>query len=577
MLSHARALAPLALALTLAGCGVRTSLDLFDDGAVPPRPDGAVPFDGGAFDAGGASCRRDAECDDGRVCNGVELCVAGRCEVTSRPVCEDGISCTVDECIEGVGCVSRPDDALCGPGGRCDPAFGCSMRRCGSDDECDDRLACNGFEVCGPGGVCESVMPPFCDDGIACTIDRCREPDGRCEAIPDDSLCGIGRACDPMVGCVAARCSGDADCDDGTFCNGIETCGPDGVCQRGTPVVCPDDGIACTREFCDEAARGACAVRPDSSLCPRGELCSPVPGDPDGCRRIECMTDAQCDDGSVCNGIERCLRNVCRRGAPLECPPEDECLVVSCSDAAGGCIGQPRAERELCGNGIEDDCDGLRDCEDPDCRATPACACVPVAPTELRCTDGTDDDCDGLVDCADPECAMTPVCLGQEVFCANGADDDGDGLPDCLDPDCFADFRCRDAGPVPLDAGPPPGDGGIVDRELGIPACTNGIDDDRDGRTDCDDPDCRPFGPGSECCNGIDDNPGDDTPEDVFTCRCFDDSICAGVSPFEQVCYTRASFFVCAPRCNFYGGDAWCRMFDAGLNRCDAVSGQCVP
>lgn len=574
----------LAVSLTVAGCGVRTSLDLFEDGAVRPGPDGSGPSDGGSpFDAGSVSCRRDAECNDGLECNGIELCVGNRCVPGAPPPCGDRVDCTIDTCVEGAGCVHRPEDGLCGPGGSCDPRSGCAMRRCTSDAECGDGLACNGVEICGPGGVCAAVMAPRCDDGIDCTIERCAEPDGRCESFPDDALCGPGRACHPTRGCVAARCSDDTVCQDGVLCNGVETCGPDGVCRPGTPVVCPSDGITCTQERCDELAGGACVSVPDSSVCARGEICSPVPGDPDGCRRLGCRSDGDCADASFCNGAERCVRGVCRPGMPVACEPMDECQIATCSDAVGGCSVQPRSERELCGNVVDDDCDGLRDCADPDCSASPACACVPIAPVETQCNNGLDEDCDGLLDCADPECGMTPICLGRELFCSDGMDDDADGLVDCRDPDCFADVRCRDAGGprdggiLPGDAGPPPRDGGVVTRELGIAACTNGIDDDRDGRVDCADPDCRPFGPTGECCNGIDDNPGDDTPEDVFTCRCFDDSVCAGVSPYEQVCWTRSSFFVCAPDCRFLGGSTWCSSLMAGLPRCDTATGQCVP
>ena len=52
--------------------------------------------------------------------------------------------------------------------------------------------------------------------------------------------------------------------------------------------------------------------------------------------------------------------------------------------------------------------------------------------------------------------------------CDNGADDDEDGLTDCDDPDCEVDAACA-----------PP-----------VEACSDGVDNDGDGLADCEDSDC---------------------------------------------------------------------------------------
>ena len=49
------------------------------------------------------------------------------------------------------------------------------------------------------------------------------------------------------------RCTDDATCDDGAFCNGAERC-VEGVCARGEAVTC-DDGVACTFDRCAEERR----------------------------------------------------------------------------------------------------------------------------------------------------------------------------------------------------------------------------------------------------------------------------------------------------------------------------------
>jgi hypothetical protein len=193
-----------------------------------------------------------------------------------------------------------------------------------------------------------------------------------------------------------------------------------------------------------------------------------------------------------------------------------------------------------------------------------------------------DEDCDGLFDCADPDCVADPsctVCAPAETVCADMRDEDCDGLFDCADRDCAVDPRCllsMDAGvdAGPLDAGV---DAAMCMRtarvETSVALCTNGSDDDCDTAVDCADTECTPFGAGTECCNGLDDD-GDGN-VDLFTCACTTDAQCAGVGSFEQVCWSMIAG-VCGPRCNFAGGDAFCRMVDASL-RCDAVSGQCVP
>ena len=67
-----------------------------------------------------------------------------------------------------------------------------------------------------------SDLPPDCDDAVACTIDGCDETADTCRNIPEDGMCGASEMCSATMGCVP-ECTGDADCDDGLFCNGAET------------------------------------------------------------------------------------------------------------------------------------------------------------------------------------------------------------------------------------------------------------------------------------------------------------------------------------------------------------------
>ena len=103
----------------------------------------------------------------------------------------------------------------------------------------------------------------------------------------------------PRSSAAQAECSEDGDCDDGLFCNGVETCADDACLEGSNP---------CTPPLtCDE--------------------------DNDECRR--CFRDAECDDGVFCNGVETCADGECRDGT-IPCPEgvtcdedNDECKLAS--------------------------------------------------------------------------------------------------------------------------------------------------------------------------------------------------------------------------------------------------------
>ena len=86
------------------------------------------------------------------------------------------------------------------------------------------------------------------------------------------------------------ECTVNADCDDGIFCNGAETCNA-GFCMNGTPPTC-DDWVACTVDSCD-ATSDACVNTPDDFACPDdGLFCT---GD------VTCDPDAGCmSTGNPC-------------------------------------------------------------------------------------------------------------------------------------------------------------------------------------------------------------------------------------------------------------------------------------
>ncbi|MGR3311284.1 MAG: MopE-related protein [Candidatus Brocadiales bacterium] len=118
----------------------------------------------------------------------------------------------------------------------------------------------------------------------------------------------------------------------------------------------------------------------------------------------------------------------------------------------------------------------------------------PAHPDEEGNDEPVDADMDGTFalphgnDCDDTDPAVNP---GVAEICGDGVDNDCDGLTDCDDLDC----ECESACAQPTET-----------------SCTNGVDDDCDGLTDCDDPDCRcdivcvPPTTETDCTNRIDDD-----------------------------------------------------------------------
>jgi hypothetical protein len=135
----------------------------------------------------------------------------------------------------------------------------------------------------------------------------------------------------------------------------------------------------------------------------------------------------------------------------------------------------PGSGGSVCGDAYcdpgEDQCNCPEDCGTP-----PA--------SETDCTDGIDEDCDNLTDCDDSDCNSDLACpTCGDTFCEIGED------------------QCN----CPEDCGTPP---------LTETVCDDGIDEDCDLNTDCDDedcsgdpacPDCLPKGAAcadnAECCS----------------------------------------------------------------------------
>jgi sialate O-acetylesterase len=113
----------------------------------------------------------------------------------------------------------------------------------------------------------------------------------------------------------------------------------------------------------------------------------------------------------------------------------------------------------VCGDGNCDPGEDKCNCAN-DCGAPPS--------TETNCSDGIDEDCDADTDCDDADCIGDTAC----TYCGDGTCDPGENQCSCAS-----------------DCGEPP----VAEAN-----CSDGIDEDCDFNTDCDDEDCS----GDPACPG---------------------------------------------------------------------------
>src|SRR5262249_25338388 len=142
-----------------------------------------------------------------------------------------------------------------------------------------------------------------CDDGLFCTGQEVCDPTNGASST---GCVTNGTPCDDGIPCTVDACDEaakscshtpqDSICDDGVACNGKETCDAILGCRSGTPLDC-DDGIACTDDFCDSTT-DQCRHVPEDLKCP-GDFCAGI-GTCDPTSGCLAGTPANCDDGVPC-------------------------------------------------------------------------------------------------------------------------------------------------------------------------------------------------------------------------------------------------------------------------------------
>jgi hypothetical protein len=375
----------------------------------------------------------------------------------------------------------------------------CVSAGCSQDIHCDDGNPCNGVEECIQGRCSRGgVIVESCDDGVDCTRDFCDMVLAECAHEVRDELCEDWEQCDPEVGCVGRMCSSDQFCSDGLYCNGEEKCS-DGKCLAGR-LDC-DDAVACTQDSCNEEADG-CQHVPDHQACPPGEICNPDRG----CVEKPCGSDGDCDDGSYCNGEEKCSAGKCIGGLAVNCSDGVDCTVDGCDESSDQCVNKPEdrlCDDELycngnetcdansgCKEGVPVDCADVVDCTVDSCNEEED-ACQ-HRPDDGRCAHGefcdstsgcvpqswceNNDDCPGGMKCIGNKC-ITVTEEPHPLDAGNDGDDGGtpgdDGMP--------GDDGYGDDGGVPGDDGMPGDDGGMPGDDGGMPGDDGGMPGDDGG------------------------------------------------------------------------------------------------
>ncbi len=364
------------------------------------------------------------EFDDGSV-NGtcVDPALCGNGLLEPGELCDDGNT------VEGDCCSSLCEPATDGTG-------------------CDDGSYCNGTDQC-QAGACALHSGDPCAAGGECA-DSCDENTDTCLAVSGAACSADANPCTDDVCNGAGACvhpANSAACDDGVFCNGIDSCDA-GVCSvhTGNPCAanaecadscdegvdscnepaetpCTDDGNPCTDDFCD--GDGGCVHIPNS---------------------------APCDDGQWCNGTDTCGGGTCSVHTGSPCAGGEECA-DACDEAADSCFDPVATPCSSDGNPCTDDvCNGEGDCVHQD--------------NSAPCDDGVF--CNGADTCSGGTCSVhdgNPCSAGGE--CADVCDEAADtcnltaGAP-CTDDGnvCTSDV-CDGAGACVHPANNAPCDDGV--------------------------------------------------------------------------------------------------------------------
>ncbi len=308
-----------------------------------------------------------------------------------------------------------------------------------------------------------------------------------CPAGPTDPACdGVSGDvdADPFAStapsCVG--CTADAECDDGLFCTGSETCNA-GACVAGAGDPCAG-GPEC-ENVCNEAADNcivpaATVCRAAAGDCDVAETCSGLGG---GCPvdvllsgSTTCRASAgECDLAETCDGVSpACPADVKQTGGTSCTSDGNPCTLDQCNGVADGCDHPAGNAGAVC-RGAAGACDLAESCDG----VSAACPADVKSTAVCRASAGTCDvaeSCDGVADACPADVKSTAICRASAGAC--DVAESCDGVADACPADAFAppSTVCRPAAggcdvaescsgsssSCPVDTGLPDGDADTV-------------------------------------------------------------------------------------------------------------------
>ncbi len=520
-----------------------------------------------------------ARCDDGDLCTVDDVCTdEGTCGGDPNP-CDDGVECTDDGCNPITGCVNTPINGRCDDGvdctlGFCERVTGCRFEP--QDNLCHDASVCTA-DRCDPAQGCVHEPIPACcesdldcDDADPCTVDACvanacrNTPDPACELVccaTAEGLRFVRRdACAPGAERPDEAC--EAPCaEEGATVPDAPDAPP--CCPGLAPIGCdaPDDeGVCpggCVGAFvCARCGDGECGPGENPCSCPQdceavcvpdceGRVCGPDPRCGVSCGtcddRNACTWDV-CDDAGQCDSVDLDVaewRGPAEGALTVQRPAPFVGLVMPLRDARLLLEIHCLADRVVAGTLLGE-------------------AAVPgfgVGTVELTVDGVYDPDAEDVVDVhalrTDLDGFVTAPVWGRF------------GVTGTLDGDLAPERGDRLGGPwtgatVPEAVVGAVGEGSWSADLACFPGsldcsgewfCADAVDNDGDGRIDCDDADCLPVcGPqcqvGADCDDGLDCTidicAGGVCAHDDRPCQCEGDGDCEdGVACTVDTCEAR--------------------------------------
>ncbi len=386
-------------------------------------------------------------CDDGNSCTTDTTCTLDGACVGKKVHCDDGNICTTDFCFPDSGCVFQPNDNVCDDGNSCTKNDRCSNQACvgevSPECTCIVDSDCNTFNDNNK-----------CNGTVKCLFGTCKVPASSVVVCPEagNNPCRKA-ACVPSTGeCTQIVMEDGRPCDDGNECTIGDLCKA-GVCVGSAPKSC-DDGNGCTTDTCDTATgcRNDFSLMPcdDKDPCTQNDFCrfgQCMPGPLNSCTSSTCFPKwtLHCGTsdawGTKYDGNTKLVDSYSCSPTPMPGPEFTYSFVAPYTGTATLKLQASNAQARLFV--LEGKATG---CDPGNCRA------FTDGTLTMEMTEGTayfvvvDSPLDEQV-----TYSVAVSCLPEaEIRCDDGLDEDGDGLTDCDDPDCDGSTHCPAAYCIPV-------------------------------------------------------------------------------------------------------------------------------